>query len=150
MDMTSQLKCFNFAVERMRKAKKSLISEKDLYEAMGAAQSTYSTWKKRGKIATSALVNFCVLNDIDLNWFFKDASLEKNTDNLINVSNKQLLDANLVLETIRSLKITTEQDRDCAVKSNLYETAAKHEIESKSIGAVLSRIESGDFHINRT
>jgi len=61
--------------------------------------------------------------------------------------NKQLLDAQLVFEALRTMKSNTENDRDHAAKNGSFEKAAKLEIESKNITRVLSRLESGDFHV---
>jgi len=65
------------------------------------------------------------------------------------MSDKQLLDAQLVFEALRTMKLNTENDRDHAIKNGHFEKAAKHEIESKNIVRVLSRLESGDFHVSR-
>ena len=71
VNIANELFVFGFAVKRMKEAMPSLKSDKDLYEAMGVVQSTYSSWKKRDNIAMSGLIDFCIRNDIDMNWFFK-------------------------------------------------------------------------------
>jgi len=63
------------------------------------------------------------------------------------MAKKQLLDAQLVFEALKGLKLNTENDRDHAAKNGHFEKAAKLDIESKSIVRVLGRLESGDFHV---
>lgn len=65
------------------------------------------------------------------------------------MATKQLLDAQLVFDALRTMTLTAENDRDLAAKNGHFEKAAKHEIESKNITRVLSRLESGDFHVNQ-
>ncbi|WDE07272.1 helix-turn-helix domain-containing protein [Thalassomonas viridans] len=71
-NITNELKSFEYATHRMAEALPGLSSDKSFADAMGVSSSTYSTWKNRGTLGISALVNFCILNNIDMNWFFKN------------------------------------------------------------------------------
>lgn len=70
LDIANELKKFDFAIERMKKVVPELRGDKDIYEALGIAQSTFATWKKRQTMQQQALINFCIKYKVNMNWFF--------------------------------------------------------------------------------